>query len=146
MTKDQAQLILDLIHITEPWPESIKVEKVIQSVVDNYIDNLMKDNPKLKYKDLNSATSRKTKNFIRPFEIAFSRKLRVILDEYNKTLNAKPIINEKRYIIKEVAEKLEMTPQNLNSILRNHPEIKVIEISSRKRYLTESEIEKVKNV
>lgn len=146
MTKDQAQLILDLIHVTEPFPESIKVEKAIQSVIDKYIDDLLKDNPKLKWKDLKSHTTRKTNNFIKPFEQAFNRKLKMIYEEHVKNLDAKPKITEKQFLIKDAAEILDMTPQNLNHLLRVHPEIKVIEISSRKRYLVESEIEKIRKL
>lgn len=146
MTKDQAQLILDLIHVTEPFPESISVEKVIQSVIDKYIDNLLKDNPNQKYQDLKSLTNRKTNNFIKPFEQAFNRKLKIIFEEYIKNQSAKPIINEKRFLIKDAAEILDMSPQNLNHLLRVNPEINVIEISSRKRYLVESEIEKLRKL
>ena len=107
---------------------------------------LLKDNPKIKYKDLKSDTSRKTNNFIKPFEQAFNRKLTIIYEEHDKNLDTKPKITEKQFLIKDAAEILDMTPQNLNHLLRVNSEINVIEISSRKRYLVESEIEKIRKL
>ncbi|NNE02571.1 MAG: hypothetical protein HKN52_05330 [Eudoraea sp.] len=146
MTKNEAQIIVDLIHKTEAFPESIVVKKEIQTVVDKYINSLLKHNPKINYSRLKSEVNRKTNNFIKPFDEAIKRKLRAVFQEHYVTPESKPESEEKRYLIKEVANLLEMTSQNLNRHLRNHPEINVIEISSRKRYLTESEIEKLKNL
>ena len=55
-------------------------------------------------------------------------------------------VNEEEYLIPECALKLNMTSQNLKAILRNHSEINVFQLSSRKRYLTKSQIEKIRNL
>jgi hypothetical protein len=57
---------------------------------------------------------------------------------------APPLKNEKEYSIAKAAKDLKMTPQNLNKHLEKHSEIKVITISPRKRYITETELNKLK--
>ncbi|WP_242093153.1 hypothetical protein [Aestuariivivens sediminicola] len=145
MKKADVQLVVELIHSTEPFPESISVEKVVQSTVDKYIDNLIKNDPGIKYKTIKTHTERKTNNFIRQFEIAFQRKLKKLVQEY-VIPETKPVKEEIQHLIKDAATLLKMTPQNLNHLLRRHPEINVIEVSSRKRYLTESEIDKIRKL
>lgn len=138
-----AQLVIDLIHSTEPFPEFISVEKVVQSTVDRYIDNLIKNDPGIEYKTIKAHTERKTNNFIKQFEVAFKRKLKKLIEEHYVIPEPKPVKEEIQHLIKDAAILLKMTPQNLNHLLRRHPEINVVEISPRKRYLTESEIDKI---
>ncbi|WMI68806.1 MerR family transcriptional regulator [Mangrovimonas sp. YM274] len=146
MKKADAQLVIDLIHATEAYPEFISVENVVQSTIDKYIDNLIKNKPEIKYKTIKTDTERKMNNFIRQFEVAFQKKLKKLGEEHHINPEPKPIKEEKQYLIKEASAILNMTPQNLNHLLRKHPEINIIEISSRKRYLTENELNKLKKI
>jgi hypothetical protein len=63
-----------------------------------------------------------------------------------KKRNAPPPKNEKEYTIAKVAEILDMTPQNLNKHLERHPEVNVKTLSPRKRYITETELNKLKRI
>ncbi len=61
-------------------------------------------------------------------------------------IEARPLKKEAEFTIKAAAAKLGMTPQNLNKHLENHPEVKVRTESPRKRYISESELTKLKNI
>jgi hypothetical protein len=144
MTKTEALVILAAIQQREI--NGINIEQGLQLAVDSYIDNLLKENTTKTLRTIEWEFEKKLGNFETAFRHALKNKLKILRSKSDFKIIKTEIANEEKYIISKVAEKLEMTPQNLNSILSNHPEIKVIEVSARKRYLTKSEIEKVKRV
>ena len=142
MTKTEALAILAAIHQREI--NGVNIEQGLQLAVNTYVDNLLSQNQNLKIPTLKWEFEKKLNNLMTAFQHALKNKIKTInLKITPKVIETK---EEDKFILSEVCKLLKMTPQNLNHLLRSHQEIKVIEVSARKRYLTKSEIEKLKKV
>lgn len=142
MTKTEAVNILAAIHQRDT--EGYTVEQGLQLAVNSYIDDLVQHNPNLKLSNLQWDFDKKSNNLIKSFQQALRNKIKTINREITKREIPKEAPKEERIILSKVCKILDMSPQNLSHHLRNHPEINVIVVSPRKRYLTKSEIEKVR--
>jgi len=144
MTKAQAEAILNEIHIRDA--NKVHIEQGLQLAVDTYVENLLKKDPKLNWSTILHQFDRKTDNLTRAFLHAMRHKWKKIRSIKENQAIPKETKTEEKFILSEVCKMLEMTPQNLNHLLRKHTDIKVIEVSARKRYMTKSEIAKVKKI
>lgn len=144
MTRSQAQAILDEILVRDFTKRD--VEQGLQLAVDHYVEEILKQHPRPKLNSVQWEFDKKSENLTRTFQQALRNKLKKIRSQKETQDIPKEMVKEEKFILSEVCKMLEMTPQNLNHLLRNHTDIKVVEISSRKRYLTKSEIEKVKKI
>jgi hypothetical protein len=142
MTKTEALAILAAIDQREI--DGVNIEQGLQLAVNTYVDNLLSQNPNIKIPKLKWEFEKKSNNLITAFQHALKNKIKILNNKVvPKVIEEK---EEDKTILSEVCKILKVTPQNLNHLLRNHKEIKVIEVSSRKRYLTKSEIEKLKKL
>jgi len=145
MTKKEAQLVIDLVFKHERTAIFV-IEKNVQNAVDTFMNNRKKLDSTMNYYQIKKEFELKSNSIVRMFQKAFLKKAK---ETVLKEIEAKKIlgvVDEKKYLIPECAIKLNMTPQNLNAILRGHPEIEVIQLSARKRYLTKSQIEKIRKL
>ena len=141
MTKQEANQIVNEINKLE-LTGVVGCNSVIQSAVNTFVEDYIMHNPNKSLRDIEWEFERKSSNFIRAFQFAMKSKLRELRNNSLKEQKNKPIVasNEREYLIKEVCEKLGLTSQNINHLVRIH-NLPVREESARKRYLSESTVE-----
>jgi hypothetical protein len=144
MDRQQANNLLEIFAQLEI--DDNTVDKALSSAMKTFYNSLLKANegkplPKIRFEFDKKAEllQWKLKSAFRQFH-----------NEHIHTIEAERIVksnpNEKEYTTVEVAKLLNMTIQNLNDKLKKPNTIKLRVESPRKRYLSESEVAKLKKL
>jgi hypothetical protein len=126
-------------------------------VGDNTVDNQLQKEMNLYYKSLVTHKGKKT---LPQVKFEFEKKCELLewklksafrnahLKEVNTIQNKTKTqpINEKRYLTSTIAKEWNMSSQNFNRHLRENEDIKIESESNRKRYITETELTKLKKL
>lgn len=144
MNRQQVNTLLEIIAGLEIGDNT--VEQPLQTAMNEYYATLLKTREGKKISAIKQEFDKKV-DLLRwklgsSFRVLHSKEMAKMNNRFNDAVPK----NEKEYSIAEVAEKLKMTPQNINKHLEKHTEIKVKTVSPRKRYLTETELNKLKKI
>lgn len=142
MNRQQINTLLEILSGLEIGDNN--VEQPLQTAMNNYYAILLNNREGKTISSIQQEFTKKVDLLRWKLESAFRvlhSKEMAKMNRQNKVVSP---INEKEYIIKDAAKKLKMTPQNLNEHLEKHKDIKVKTVSPRKRYLTETELNKLK--
>lgn len=142
MKKSEANQLIELI--SDFRSEGLEVTQGMQSSMNNFVDGYLKHNPKTNISKLQKEFDKKSSNLIKSLQQAFRVKKLEIIRKIQSEGEAKPLIKEKEFIINDACDELGMTSQNLNALIRKY-NIPHRKESARKKYITESTIEMIRN-
>jgi hypothetical protein len=123
-----------------------KVEPTLQTAMNEFYETLIANREGNKRLSVVYEIEKKVELLSWKALQALRNKHKKEMTKIEKNRNAPPPSNEKEYTIAKVAKELKMTPQNLNKHLEKHPEVKVKTLSPRKRYITETELNRLKKI
>jgi hypothetical protein len=142
MKKSDANHIIGLIN--EFPKDKIEVSQGMQSAVNAFIESYIKQNKDWNLSTIKWEFDKKSNCLTKAFQQAVRNKTKEI---GLKILDKRKVVElpkETEYLIKEASEKLNgMSVQNINKILKKY-KLPVREESARKRYVTDSTIEKIR--
>jgi|SRR5690554_3001502 len=141
MKKTQANEIIGLI--SEFPSDELMVTQGMQSAMNNFIDSYLKENPKTSSSTMIWDFDKRAKNFTKSFKQAMRIKLKEMHMQSAQNIETIPN-NEKEYLIKEASEMLGgKSQQHINQLIKKY-NLPVRVESPRKRYISESTIEKIR--
>ena len=145
MTRAQANVLIEILSDLTIGDNTI--DQPLQTVMDAYYRELIKDKGNKKTSQVKWEADKRIDLLHWKIEGAFRKIHLAEAKRIGKAIEAKQPVNEREYLISEVAKKhLNMSQQNLNQHLRNHPDVKVRTVTPRKRYLSETELTKLKQI
>jgi hypothetical protein len=144
MNRQQVNTLLEILAGLEIGDNT--VEQPLQTAMNEYYATLLKTREGKKISTIKQEFDKKV-DLLRwklgsSFRVLHSKEMAKMNNRFNDAVPK----NEKEYIINEAAKMLKMTSTNLNTHLRNHPEIKVKRVSPRKNYISETELNKLKKI
>ena len=144
MTRTQANVIIEILSELTIGDKTI--DQPLQTVMNAYYKELIKREGSKKTSEVKWEADKRIDLLHWKIEGAFRKIHLAEVGRIGKAMEIKQPIKEKEYLISKVAKDLNMSQQNLNQHLRNHPEVKVRTVTPRKRYLSESELNRLKMI
>jgi hypothetical protein len=142
MNRAQASTLTEILKAIDKDDDTI--ERTLELAFEVYYRDLTENIDSKKLQKIEHEFTKKLDRLSWKIENAFRRIHKANLNNLYKPKPTQVATNEKEYLITLVAKMLDMTPQNLNNHLRKRKDIIVREKTPRKRYISESELKKLK--
>ena len=142
MTRQQANTLLDILAAMQIGDST--VEQTLQTAMKDFHQMVLANREDKTLAKVRSEFDKKVDllrwKLVSPFRECHKKEVEDITVRHK----ASALKTEKEFSIADVAQMLKMTSQNLNQHLRNNKDIMVRTETPRKRYITESELNRLK--
>ena len=144
MTRTQANVLIEIL--SELTIGDNTIDPPLQTVMDAYCKELIKNRGSKPTNTIKGEVDDRIDLLHWKIGGAFRKIHSAEVKRLGQTSESKQPINEKEYLIPVAAGKLNMSPQNLNKHLKNYKDVKVRTETPRKRYLSETQLTKLKQI